>query len=83
LAELSRFMFNKGERVPERQKLLRNLGIVEYIIAALQSPFKPYNTTAGAITLADLERPQHSVTLVRSRRPPLSLWAALAHETLL
>ena len=46
-----------GDR--ERQKLLRNLGVVELLVEILQQPFKPFNPTPAAIELKDLLKPQY------------------------
>ncbi|EGD74759.1 inositol 1,4,5-trisphosphate receptor type 3 [Salpingoeca rosetta] len=63
LKELSAFMFVKGNRVRERQKLIRNLYVVEMLVELLKSPFAPFNTSPSAIGLQDLADPRNRETL--------------------
>jgi len=63
LEELTHFMFLRGTPVRQRQKLLRNLQVVEMLVAVLRVPFAPHNTSGAAVTLEDLKLKLHQLTL--------------------
>ena len=56
LDDLSGFLVLDGERNRIRQKLLRNLYVVEMLIEVLQAPFEPYNTSSEAIKTSELRK---------------------------
>eukprot|EP00050_Salpingoeca_kvevrii_P002520 m.196116 g.196116 ORF g.196116 m.196116 type:complete len:2530 (-) comp10628_c0_seq6:379-7968(-) len=58
LEELRAFMYIREVGVRQRQKLLRNLRVIELLVDMLKSPFAPFNTSPSAITLNDLHSPE-------------------------
>lgn len=55
LRELRDFMFHNGYWDKKRQKLLRNLSLVELLVDAVRTPL----VGAAAIDLRHIERPEH------------------------
>jgi inositol 1,4,5-triphosphate receptor type 1 len=45
-----------GEVVRQRQKLIRNCGLVELLMDMVKSPLTPYNTSPSAITTQDIAK---------------------------
>eukprot|EP00045_Choanoeca_perplexa_P018056 m.276491 g.276491 ORF g.276491 m.276491 type:complete len:2614 (+) comp17698_c0_seq3:125-7966(+) len=52
-----KFMLVRGETDRKRQKLLRNMGVVELAVQAMQALLKPYN--ARGLEIKDLVRKEH------------------------
>eukprot|EP00730_Choanoeca_flexa_P015736 TRINITY_DN7294_c0_g1_i2.p1 TRINITY_DN7294_c0_g1~~TRINITY_DN7294_c0_g1_i2.p1 ORF type:complete len:190 (+),score=28.67 TRINITY_DN7294_c0_g1_i2:75-572(+) len=66
MQQLADFMFVRGTPKRERQKLLRNYGIIELLVEMLQAPFGPNDSeleSGTKLSLRDLHRPQHEDTL--------------------
>lgn len=62
LDELAAFLFVDGESERTRQKLIRNLGLVELLITVLQAPFRPYNQSDSALSFTDIHQGRHRFT---------------------
>lgn len=62
LKELAGFLVVDGTRMKNRQKLLRNLRVVEVLIDMLRVPFKPENTSASAVVFELVSEPEHAGT---------------------
>jgi hypothetical protein len=62
LAEFADWMAPEGQPDRTRQKILRNMGIVEMLVEMLQVPFAPFNTSDSAVEFANLLQPRHRNT---------------------
>eukprot|EP00053_Salpingoeca_punica_P017480 m.168492 g.168492 ORF g.168492 m.168492 type:complete len:2590 (+) comp17217_c0_seq4:243-8012(+) len=62
LREFADWMVVDGHPDKMRQKILRNMGVVETLISMLQVPFRPYNTSASAVDFQSLGDPRHKNT---------------------
>lgn len=51
------FLSVRGETDRKRQKLLRNMGLVELVVASMQAMLKPYN--ARGLEITDLAKKEH------------------------
>lgn len=62
LKEAEQFVYVNGSAQRKRQKLFRNLRVVDMLIKMLQVPFSPFNTGAASITVDQID--QHPQTKV-------------------
>ena len=63
LENLADFMIVHGHRVRERQKLIRNLGVVELLIEVIKSPFAQWNHSGKGIEPRALYRRENESIL--------------------
>ena len=62
LKEFKDWIYVNGIADRERQKIIRNLGVIELLVEMLQMPFTPFNTSPSAIDFHNLLNPRYRST---------------------